>query len=69
MQVSLDKNVNDILQALNSTPGASPDLRKKKALELQLQLDEILNVKFNRRTYKAKPGRESASTSAFELPA
>lgn len=47
----LYKNVNDILQALNSTPGASPDLRKK-ALELQLQLDEILNVKFNRRTNK-----------------
>jgi photosystem II stability/assembly factor-like uncharacterized protein len=45
------KKVNDILVALNGAPNASPDL-KKKALELQLQLDEILNVKFNRRTNK-----------------
>jgi photosystem II stability/assembly factor-like uncharacterized protein len=47
----LNKNVNDILESLNSAPQASPDL-KKKALELHLQLDEILNVKFNRRTNK-----------------
>jgi hypothetical protein len=48
---SLNKNVNDILQSLNSTPQASPEL-KKKAMELHLLLDEILNVKFNRRTNK-----------------
>ena len=47
----LYKRVNDILTALNSTTGASPDL-VKKARELQLQLYEILNVKFNRRTNK-----------------
>jgi hypothetical protein len=51
----LYKNVNDILQSLNSTPAASPDL-KKNALELQVQLDEILNVKFNRRS--KKPSQE-----------
>jgi hypothetical protein len=47
----LNKNVNDILVSLNGTPSASADL-KKKALELQLLLDEILNVKFNRRSKK-----------------
>ena len=51
----LYKNVNDILQSLNSTPSASADL-KKKALELQLQLDQVLNVKFNRRS--KKPSQE-----------
>jgi len=47
----LNKNVNDVLQSLNSAPQASPEL-KKKALDLHLQLDEILNVKFNRRSNK-----------------
>ena len=47
----LNKNVNDILQSLNSAPQASPEL-KKKALDLHLQLDEILNVKINRRSNK-----------------
>jgi len=47
----LNKRVSSILQALNSTPGANPELAKK-ALDLQLQLDEILNVKFNRNTIK-----------------
>ncbi len=47
----LYKRVNDILTALNSTTSASPDL-VKKAHELQLQLNEILNMKFNRRTNK-----------------
>jgi hypothetical protein len=51
----LNKTVNDILVSLNGTPTASAEL-KKKALELQLQLDEILNVKFNRRT--KKPSQE-----------
>lgn len=40
-----------ILQALNSTPGASPDLISK-ARAIQLKLDEILNVKFERNTGK-----------------
>ncbi|MEI7980654.1 MAG: glycosyl hydrolase [Bacteroidota bacterium] len=48
---SLLKCVNSILQALNSTPAASPELIKQ-ARSVQLQLDEILNVKFNRNTNK-----------------
>jgi len=51
----LYKRVSTILQALNSTPNASPDL-VKKAMEIKMQLDEILNVKFNRNT--AKPSDE-----------
>ncbi len=47
----LNKRVNDILTSLNSTPGASPEL-VKKAMGLHLQLDEILNIKFNRHTNK-----------------
>jgi photosystem II stability/assembly factor-like uncharacterized protein len=47
----LYKQVNDILAALNNTTGASPDMIKK-ATDLKFQLDEILNVKFNRRTNK-----------------
>lgn len=47
----LSKNVKDILQSLNSTPGAPADL-KNKAMDLQVQLDEILNQKFNRRSNK-----------------
>ena len=45
----LNKRAGSILQALNSTPSASPELMKK-ALGIQLQLDEILHVKFNRNT-------------------
>jgi photosystem II stability/assembly factor-like uncharacterized protein len=37
----------DILQALNSTPGAPEDLTKQ-AFSLATELDTILNVKFNR---------------------
>ena len=48
---ALNKRALSILQALNSTPSASPELMKK-AREVQLQLDEILNVKFNRNTIK-----------------
>lgn len=51
----LERNVNDILVSLNGTPSAPPEL-KKKALELQLQIDEILNVKFNRRS--KRPSQE-----------
>ncbi|MCX6250131.1 MAG: glycosyl hydrolase [Bacteroidetes bacterium] len=47
----LSGRVNDILTSLQNTPGTSIDLIAK-ARDLQLQLDEILNVKFNRRTNK-----------------
>jgi hypothetical protein len=47
----LNKRATSILQALNSTPSASAELIKK-AREVQLQLDEIINVKFNRNTIK-----------------
>jgi len=47
----LMKRTNSVLQALNSTPAAPPDL-VEKALVIQKCLDEILNVKFNRRTNK-----------------
>jgi hypothetical protein len=47
----LYKRTSDILASLNSTPAASPDL-VKKASDLHFQLDEILNVKFNRHTNK-----------------
>ncbi|MCX6245561.1 MAG: glycosyl hydrolase [Bacteroidetes bacterium] len=46
---TLYKRVSDILQSLNSTPGASAGLTKK-ALAIQASLDEILNVKINRRS-------------------
>ena len=52
---ALNKRALSILQALNSTPSASPELMKK-ARETQQQLDEILNVKFNRNT--GKPSEE-----------
>jgi photosystem II stability/assembly factor-like uncharacterized protein len=48
---ALNRRASSILQALNSTPSASPEMMKK-AREVQLQLDEILNVKFNRNTNK-----------------
>ncbi len=44
---SLNRRASSILQALNSTPSASPELMKK-AREVHVELDEILNVKFNR---------------------
>jgi hypothetical protein len=43
------KRVNSVMQSLNSTPGASPDLQKQ-ATDLQVQLDEILNRKLNRQS-------------------
>ncbi len=52
---ALYRRSTSILQALNSTPAASADLLKR-AREIQLQLDEILNVKFNRNT--GKPSEE-----------
>jgi len=48
---ALNKRAISILQALNSTPAASPQMMKK-AREVQLQLDEILHVKFNRSSIK-----------------
>ena len=45
----LFKRVSSIMQSLNSTPGASADLQKQ-ARDLQIQLDEILNRKFNRQS-------------------
>jgi len=48
---ALNKRATSILQALNSAPSASAELIKK-AREVQLQLDEIINVKFNRNTIK-----------------
>jgi hypothetical protein len=41
----------DILQALNSTPGA-PEAMKKQAIAMVAELDTILNVKFNRQSNK-----------------
>jgi photosystem II stability/assembly factor-like uncharacterized protein len=52
---ALYRRSTSILQAMNSTPAVSPDL-VKRAREIQLQLDEILNVKFNRNT--GKPSEE-----------
>jgi len=49
------KKTTGILNALNSTPEASPELIGN-ARKLQLELDEIINVKFNRRS--DKPSRE-----------
>jgi photosystem II stability/assembly factor-like uncharacterized protein len=47
----LTARINGILQALNSTPGVSPEL-VKKAMDVKSQLDEILNVRFNRQSNK-----------------
>jgi len=47
----LKKRVNDLWVALNSTPNSSPD-NAVKLRGLQSKLDEILNVKFNRKTNK-----------------
>ncbi len=52
---TLSRRTASILQALNSTLNASPDL-SNKAREIQLQLDDILNVKFTRNT--GKPSEE-----------
>jgi photosystem II stability/assembly factor-like uncharacterized protein len=49
------RKANDILQALNSTPNATPEL-KKRAEKIVAQLDNILNVQFNRNT--SKPSEE-----------
>jgi hypothetical protein len=48
---SLSKRISSIQQALNSTPAASPEL-VAQARELMVQLDDILNVKFNRRSIR-----------------
>ena len=41
----------DILQAFNSTPGV-PDPLRKQAYAMAAELDTILNVKFNRQSYR-----------------
>jgi photosystem II stability/assembly factor-like uncharacterized protein len=48
---SLYDRVTSILQAFNSTPSVKPET-VARARAIQLQLDEILNVKFNRNTSK-----------------
>lgn len=60
----LNRRVSSLLQALNSTPDASPEL-VKKAREVQLQLDEILNVKFNRRS--SRPSEEENPPAPVSL--
>ena len=52
---NLNNKVLSILQAINSTPAAPPDLQKK-ARDIQVQLDVILNQKFNRQS--ARPSDE-----------
>ena len=56
----------DILQALNSTPGAPADLAKQ-ARDLVSELDTILNVKFNRDT--GKPSDEENPPAPVTLNA
>ncbi len=51
----LSRRAASIMQALNSTPEARDDLRQRTRA-LQVELDEILNVKFNRNT--GKPSEE-----------
>ena len=62
----LKKRVNDLWLALNSTPNSSPDF-SIKLRQLQLKLDEILNVKFNRRTNK--PSQEENPPAPVTLNA
>ncbi len=47
----LNRRASSILQALNSTPGAKEETRSR-AREIRRQLDDILNVRFNRNTGK-----------------
>ncbi len=47
----LYKRASSMLQALNSAPAASPELIGQ-ARDIVLQLDDILNIKFNRNTNK-----------------
>jgi len=47
----LFKRSKDIVQALNASPAATPVLLKK-AQDVSMQLDSILNKKFNRRSNK-----------------
>jgi photosystem II stability/assembly factor-like uncharacterized protein len=48
---NLNKRVTNLLQAMNSTPSAGSGLITE-ARAVQLQLDDILNVKFNHRSNK-----------------
>jgi photosystem II stability/assembly factor-like uncharacterized protein len=62
--VMMNKRVTSILQALNSTPGAKSEL-VQKAKSIQLQLDEILNIKFNRNS--GKPSYEENPPASVPL--
>lgn len=58
------QKATSMLQALNSLPAAPPELENKVRVVL-LQLDEILNVKFNRRT--GKPSDEENPPAPVSL--
>lgn len=60
----LNRRVNSILQALNSTPSAPADLIAR-AMSVQTQLDVILNQKFNRVT--SRPSEEENPPAAVTL--
>lgn len=61
---TLYRRVTSLLQAMNSTPKASPELLST-ARNLQLQLDNILNRTFNHRTNK--PSEEENPPSPVTL--
>lgn len=62
----LNQQINSIMQALNSTPAATPEL-VARAREIRTQLDNILNVKFNRVT--GKPSEEENPPAPVPLNA
>jgi len=61
---NLNRRVTSLLQAMNSTPKASPDL-VSTAMTIQLHLDDILNLKFNHRT--TKPSEDENPPSPVTL--
>ena len=62
----LSQRAGSIVQALNSTPAATPEMMAR-ARTIQLQLDEILNIKFNRNT--GKPSDEENPPAPVPLNA
>ncbi len=60
----LAKKISSMEYALNCTPNASPELMKK-AQEIQKQLDEVLNVKFNR--VSSRPSEEENPPAPVSL--
>ena len=58
------KETRDMIQTINNAPKASPDLMKK-AMEIQKQLDEILNIRFNLRT--SHPSSEESPPAPVPL--